>query len=199
MKTHALDQHHHHSHDSESKVVFGFWVFILSDFILFAAIFATYAVLHGNTYGSLGIKQIMHLPSVLVQTIFLLTSALTYGLGVVALNAGNKRAVLLWLGVTFLLGALFIKLELRQFAHLLHSGYSWQTSAFFSSYFTLLGMQAAHLAFGLLWMLIVMVQLAQQDITATMKTRIACLGLFWDFLNILWICIFTLVYLMGAI
>lgn len=190
---------HHHHHDSESKVIFGFWIFILTDFIVFATLFATYAVLHNNTYGGAGIKDILDLPYVLGQSLIFLTSSLSYGLAVVALKKGELQRVMQWLALTFILGLLFVGLEYTEFARIIQNGHSWQSSAFFSSFFTLVGLHGVHVVIGLLWMVIVMIQLTMQKITPTMKTRLACLGLFWDFLNIIWIFIFSIVYLMGAI
>lgn len=198
MTTHAVSNESHYE-DSNSKVIFGFWIFILTDFILFAALFAAYAVLHNNTYGGLGIKDIVDLPYSLLQSLIFVSSSLSYGLGIVALKKGDQRTLMFWLGVTFLLGLTFVCLEFNEFAKLVQNGHSWQSSAFFSSFFTLVGLQGIHVTVGLLWIVIVMIQLYMQRITPMMRTRLACLGLFWDFLNIIWIFIFSIVYLMGAI
>ncbi|MFN7097389.1 MAG: cytochrome c oxidase subunit 3 [Gammaproteobacteria bacterium] len=196
--SHALSNESHYE-DSNSKVIFGFWIFILTDFILFAALFATYSVLHNNTYGGVGIKDIVDLPYSLVQSLIFVTSSLSYGLGIVAMKKNEQKSLLFWLGVTFILGLAFVSLEFNEFAKLVHAGHTWQSSAFLSSFFTLVGLQGIHVTIGLLWIVIVMIQLTMQHINPTMRTRLACLGLFWDFLNIIWIFIFSIVYLMGAI
>lgn len=198
MTTHALHEHAHHD-DVPSKVIFGFWIYIMTDGILFAALFATYAVLHNNIWNGPGIQQIATLPYVLVQTLVLLTSVFTYGLASVALRGGHKNRILFWLTITFLLGLVFLGFEWQQFANLIAHGNSWQTSAFLSIFFSLVGLHGMHIVAGMLWIIILMIQLRMKNITATMQTRLACLGLFWNFLNIMWLFIFTIVYLMGAI
>lgn len=199
MTTSAIHHHDHHQADSNSKVIFGFWLFVLSDCILFAALFATYVILHPNTYGGISIHDVTNLHFVLAQTLVMLTSSFTLGLGVVALKNNAVNKLIFWLVITFLLGATFVGLEWHQFAVLVHNGHTWQSSAFLSSFFTLLGFQAAHLTVALFWILVVIVQLKLQKINPIMRTRLSCLSLFWDFLNLVWIFIFTVVYLMGAI
>lgn len=192
--------HDHDSHNEPNdKVIYGFWVYIMTDCILFAAMFATYAVLHDNTYGSIAIHDVARLPYILIQTLCLLTSGFTYSLCLLGLHKGNLKQMYAWFCVTFLLGLAFLGLEFHEFAHLVQQGYTWQTSAFLSSFFSLVGIHGIHVTVALLWLVILMVQLKMQGINGMMKTRFACLGLFWDFLNIMWILVFTIVYLMGAI
>lgn len=192
------DQHLPH-HDAGPKVIFGFWIFVLSDFIMFAALFATYAVLRNSSFGGITIKEIVDLPLALTQTLLLLTSCLTYGLGLVAMHKGKQRHLLAWVGVSFVLGLSFAGMDYQQLAHLYHAGHTWQDSAFLSAYYTLVGLQLVHMCVALLWMLIIAGQTSLKGISQRMKDRFACLGLFWDFLNIMWIFIFAIVYLMGAI
>jgi cytochrome o ubiquinol oxidase subunit 3 len=199
MSTQALENTHHHHPDPASKVIFGFWIYILTDFILFATLFATYAVLSHNAFGGMGHVQAEALPHALRQSIIFLASSFTYGLAIIALKDGAKKQLYLWLVVTFLLGLGFVASEYREFAALIQAGHTWQSNGFFSAFFSLVGIHGIHVTVGLLWMLVLMVQLAVKGITPTMKTRFSCLGLFWDFLNIVWIFIFTIVYLMGAI
>lgn len=200
MTRSVLDDHAHHHEDAPNdKVIYGFWVYIMTDCILFASLFATYAVLHNNTYGSIGITQVARLPYVFGQTLFLLTSGFTYALALLGLHQHNVKQLRFGLLVTFLLGCGFLGLEFHEFAHLVQNGYSWQTSAFLSAFFTLVGIHGIHVLVGLAWIIILMIQLSMKGINGMMKTRFACLGLFWDFLNIMWILIFTIVYLMGAI
>ncbi len=201
MTAQTLNHGHNGAHQGVNpKVVFGFWVFILTDFILFAALFATYSVLHNNTFGAMGIKEITRLSYVMIQSLIFLTSSFTCGMAIVALRNEQRSKVMAWLFVTFLLGLSFVGLEYKEFTGLIHAGATWHTSAFLSSFFTLVGLHACHVVVGLLWILILMLQLTMQGTTSTMmKTRLACLGLFWDFLNIIWVFIFSIVYLMGAI
>jgi cytochrome o ubiquinol oxidase subunit 3 len=196
---HAHDAHGHGHHDPASKVIFGFWIFILTDCVLFAAQFATYSVLHNNTYGNIGIAELTQLPWVLVQTLLLLASCATYGLSLNGLQKGDLRKTQWWLLVTFLMGLVFVVRTFFQLDMLYVAGHGWQDSAFLSAFFSLVGTHWVHLCVGLLWMVILLIQFNMKKITPTMKTRLICLGLFWNFLNLIWVCIFTLVYLMGAI
>ena len=190
---------HHEHHDAGSKVIFGFWVYIMTDCILFATLFATYAVLRNNTYGAPGIQEITHLPLVLTETLLLLVSTFIYGLGSAAMHKDRLGGVMLALIITFVLGLAFADLEYHQFSALVQMGASWKASAFLSSFFGLVGLHWVHVIVGLVWMLVLMMQLCLQKLSTTMKTRLICLGMFWNFLNILWIFIFTIVYLMGVI
>jgi cytochrome o ubiquinol oxidase subunit 3 len=198
MTTPNLHNEHHHE-DPGAKVAFGFWAYIMTDFIMFAALFATYDVLRNNTYGGIGISQVANLHFVLIQTIILLASTLTCGFSNAASHNGNKTAVMLWMAVTFILGLVFAGMGLHQLCNLVASGSSWQTSAFLSAYFTLIIGHAIHVVVGLLWIVILMVQFLSHDLTPTMRTRLTCLNMFWNFISIVWIFIFTIVYLMGAI
>lgn len=198
MMTHALNDQHHHD-DSSSKVIFGFWIYIMTDCILFASLFATYIVLRNNTYGGICAREVATLPYVLIQSFVFLTSGLTYGLAMLSVYKNKINHLRYWVCVTFILGLVFLGLEFHQFANLFAAGSTWQTSAFLSAYFSLVGIQGIHVAIGMLWMIILMIQLSMQKLNSTMKTRFSCLGLFWDFLNIVWILIFIIVYLMGAI
>lgn len=203
MSTEALNQHSvdidsHGSHDAGATKVFGFWVYLLSDCILFAIFFATYAVLVNNVADGPTGKEIFELPYVLVETFCLLFSSLTYGMAMLAQVKGQKQQVLRWLALTFLFGLAFIGLEINEFYQLLADGHSPQNSAFLSAYFGLVGTHGLHVTLGLVWMAVLMVQVAQKGLTAVNNTRLMCLSLFWHFLDIIWICVFTVVYLMGA-
>lgn len=202
MSTEVLhDSHdHHHDHDAEatSKVVFGFWIYIMSDCILFASIFATYIVLHGNTFGGPSGKELFELPYVLIETFLLLISSFTYGLAMQAMYKANKSQVMLWLIITFLLGFGFICMEINEFHHLILEGNGPSRSAFLSSFFTLVGTHGLHVTCGLIWMVMLMLQLNKHGITAITSRKLSCLSLFWHFLDIVWIFVFTIVYLMGV-
>jgi cytochrome o ubiquinol oxidase subunit III len=184
---------------AESKSVLGFWVYLMTDCILFASLFATFAVLRNSTAGGPSGHDLFDLPFVQAETIILLVSSFTCGLGVLAARGRNKAQVLTWFTVTFLLGIAFLSLELTEFAHFASMGDSWERSAFLSSFFTLVGTHGLHIATGLLWMLVMMVRVLKSDLTDSTVRRLTLLGMFWHFLDVIWIFIFTIVYLMGVI
>lgn len=191
---------HAHAHTSNDVIdIFGFWIYIMSDCVLFAVLFATYAVLHNNTYGAPPLKELVGLPYVFIETMALLASSFTYGMSALCVYKNDKPKVIFWLMVTFLLGLLFVSMEVKEFIQLYLEGYSWQTSASLSAFFTLVGTHGFHVSIGLLWMVVSMIQLLRFGITPTMRRRLIYLGLFWAFLDIVWIFVFTIVYLMGAI
>lgn len=196
--THTHESMTHHP-DAGPKVIFGFWIFILSDFIMFSALFATYAVLKNNSFGGITIKEIVDLPLALTQTLLILASCLTYGFGLVAMHKGKQQKLLVWLLVSFVLGLSFLTMDYQQLAHLYRAGHTWQDSAFLSAFYTVVGLHMIHFLAALLWLAVITGQVALKGINQRMKNRFACLGLFWDFLNILWIFIFAIVYLMGAV
>jgi cytochrome o ubiquinol oxidase subunit 3 len=184
---------------NEEKTLFGFWVYIMTDCVLFASLFATFAVLRTSTFGGPTGAQIFSLPYILVETLALLTSSFTCGLALLAARQHDRRSSLLWFGVTFALGALFLGLELREFHHLVLEGNGWRRSGFLSSYFTLVGTHGLHITIGLLWMLIMMIRMATQGFGRWTLKRLTLLSIFWHFLDVVWIFIFTIVYLMGAL
>jgi cytochrome o ubiquinol oxidase subunit 3 len=180
------------------KVTFGFWIYIMTDCVLFASLFATYAVLHNNTFGGPTGAQLFNMPNVLAETLILLTSSLTAGLAMLAAQQGHRNKVVAWFGVTFLLGASFLAIELSEFSKLIQSGNSWQRSGFLSSFFTLVGTHGLHITIGLLWMAILMIKIMTSGLTKANVRRLTILSLFWHFLDIVWIFIFTMVYMIGA-
>lgn len=177
---------------------YGFWIYLMSDLLIFASLFAAYGVLHNNLAGGPSGEEIFELKSVLSETLLLLFSSFTYGLAVLAMNRNKLRQLMGWLLVTFLLGAGFIGMELHEFYHLINNGFGPDQSAFLSSFFALVGTHGLHVSFGLVWMLILLIQIPVKGLTDTTRPRILCLSLFWHFLDIVWICVFTFVYLMGA-
>lgn len=187
----------HHTHNL-SKTLLGFWVYLMTDCILFATLFATYAVLHTQTFGGPSSFDIFDLPFVLAETLLLLTSSFTCGLALLGAEDNRKGKILFWFAVTFVLGAAFLGLELTEFHHLIKEGFGFKRSAFLSSFFTLVGTHGLHIATGLIWMVILLVPVAKEGITPTSYRRLTCLKMFWHFLDVVWIFIFTLVYLMGA-
>jgi len=203
MSTETAKHHHdahaeHGHHDAGANKVFGFWIYLMSDCIIFATLFATYAVMVNNTAGGPAGKDIFELPFVLVETALLLLSSITYGMAVIAMNNQNKGSVISWLALTFLFGAGFIGMEIYEFHHLIKEGFGPDRSGFLSAFFTLVGSHGLHVTSGLIWMAVMMFQISKRGLTATNRTRIMCLSLFWHFLDVVWICVFTVVYLMGA-
>lgn len=194
----ANAHHHDHSQELYDKTLFGFWIYILTDCVVFATLFATYAVLHGNTFGGPGAKDLFSSPFALVETLILLTSSFTCGMGMLAARKNEKGMVLTFFTVTFLLGVAFLAMELSEFHEFVNEGNSWQRSAFLSSFFTLVGTHGLHITCGLLWILVMLAQTMICGITTHVIRRLACLSLFWHFLDIIWIFIFTFVYLMGV-
>ena len=198
MSTHdAHDEHH--DHDPAPHNVFGFWLYLMTDCLLFASLFATYAVLFMNTAGGVSGKDIFELDFVLVETALLLVSSITYGFAMICAHKKNKKGTLAWLSLTFLLGLGFISMEIYEFHHLIVHGNGPQASAFLSAFFTLVGTHGLHVTAGLIWMAILMVELIVSGFGSRTVTRLSCLSLFWHFLDVVWICVFTVVYLMGAI
>lgn len=187
----------HSAHTTEDKVTFGFWVYLMSDCVLFAGLFATYAVLSGATYGGEGAGDLFSLPFVFVETVLLLTSSFTVGLALLAARAQKKTLTLLMLAATCVLGLGFLGMEVSEFAKLIAEGNGPSRNAFLSAFFTLVGTHGAHIFFGSLWMLVLMAHVAWRGLAAGTVRKLACFGLFWHFLDIIWICIFTVVYLMG--
>lgn len=195
---HSHHDAHHGHHDAGANKVFGFWIYLMSDCILFACLFATYAVLVNGTAGGPDGKEIFELPFVLVETMLLLFSSITFGFGMVAMNKGLQSSVNFWLFVTFLFGAGFIGMELYEFHHLIGEGFGPDRSAFLSAFFTLVGTHGIHVTSGLIWIAVMMFQVSRKGLTERNRTRLMCLSLFWHFLDVVWICVFTVVYLMGA-
>ena len=187
------------SQESNEKVNFGFWVYLMTDLIMFAALFAVYAVLRNNTFGGITIRDIFNPPFVLIETLLLLTSSFTSGLGLLFARAGDKNKTIVLFATTFLLGAGFLAMELSEFSRLILDGNSFQRSAFLSSFFTLVGTHGLHITVGLLWMGILIVQILRRGLRKSYIQKLTLLTLFWHFLDIVWIFIFTIVYLMARI
>jgi cytochrome o ubiquinol oxidase subunit 3 len=182
---------------ADSKTVFGFWVYLMTDCVLFASLFATFAVLRNNTYGGPSGESLFSLSFVLAETLILLTSSFACGLGILSARQGLKKRTLICFGITFLLGLAFLGLELHEFSHLYNEGNSWRHSAFLSSFFTLVGTHGFHITIGLIWMAVMMFRVYKLGLSQTNVKRLTMLSLFWHFLDIVWIFIFTVVYLMG--
>jgi cytochrome o ubiquinol oxidase subunit 3 len=193
----GADEHEEH-HDDGSTTTLGFWIYLMSDCILFSAVFAAFAVLRDQTAGGPTPRELFSLPYVAVETACLLVSSFTYGMAMLAVERGKRAPVLWWLAVTLLLGASFIGMELHEFAELIHEGAGPSRSAFLSSFFTLVATHGLHVTFGMIWMITLMAHVARRGLTPANQTRLMCLSLFWHFLDIIWIGVFTVVYLLGV-
>ena len=182
----------------QEKKTLGFWIYLMTDCILFATLFATFAVLRNATAGGPGGSELFDLPFVLVETMILLTSSFTVGLAILASTRGLKKQTLFWLGITFALGAAFLAMELYEFNHLVGEGFGWDRSAFLSAFFTLVATHGLHIAIGLLWLGVMIYRLIRFKFKETDIKRLALFGLFWHFLDVVWIFIFSIVYLIGS-
>ncbi|KLN96460.1 cytochrome o ubiquinol oxidase subunit III [Moellerella wisconsensis] len=189
----------HGHHDAGATKVFGFWIYLMSDLILFASLFATYVVLSGGTAGGPSGKDIFSLKFVLGETFLLLFSSITYGFAMLAMHKGKVATVNLWLFVTFLLGLGFVIMEVYEFHELISEDYGPDRSGFLSAFFALVATHGLHVTAGLVWIIIMMIQVSCRGLTQVNQTRLNCLSLFWHFLDVVWICVFTVVYLLGAI
>lgn len=190
---------HEDHQDAGSTTLVGFWIYLMSDCVLFSGLFATYAVLAHQFAGGPTGRELFDLQFVLTETMLLLVSSLTYGLATLSMYKKNRAGVLFWLGVTFLLGAAFLVMEVYEFNHLIHEGAGPGRSAFLSAFFALVGTHGLHITSGLIWILVLSAQLLRDGLTEKNQTRVMCLSLFWHFLDIIWIGVFTLVYLLGVL
>lgn len=180
-------------------VGYGFWILLLSDIVMFSAFFAAYAVLAHATAGGPGSIQLFNQHSVAIETGCLLASSYTCGLMSMAIGSRRYAATYLAALVTFALGACFLALELREFAGMIAMGAGPQRSAFLSSFFTLVGCHGLHVTAGLVWLVVIMAQVAVKGFGATVERRLLCFSLFWHALDIVWVWLFTVVYLMGVL
>jgi len=179
-------------------VAYGFWIFILSDIVLFSAFFAAYAVLVRATAGGPAGAELFNQVSVALETAFLLVSSYTCGLMSVAIGWRHRAGTYLFAAVTFVLGAAFLTLEIREFVGMVAIGATPQRSAFLSAFFTLVGCHGLHVTAGLIWLIVMMAQVAFKGFRPTVERRLLCFSLFWHALDIIWVGIFTIVYLMGV-
>lgn len=194
---HAVD--HDHGHDHTEIKTFGFWVYLMTDLILFSTLFATFAVLGKNNAGGPVAKDLFELPFLFVETMLLLFSSVTFGFGMIAMSKGNTKQMLSWLTVTGILGLSFLGMELYEFNHMIHLGAGPSRSGFLSAFFTLVGFHGLHVLFGSLWLVIMMLQIAKKGLSTGVKSRMMRLSLFWHFLDIVWVGVFTFVYLFGLL
>jgi len=190
--------HHADHHDSDATDVFGFWLYIMTDCILFSCLFATFLVLNYQSFHGIDLKYYINLSVVLIETFFLLASNFTFCLAILNLYKNKLYHTVAWLILTFFLGASFVFLEVKEFIHLAKDGFRWDISGQASSFFTLVGTHGLHVSIGLFWILVMIFQLPILKISTVTQRRLTYLGLFWNFLDIVWIFVFTIVYLMGA-
>lgn len=193
----AADHHDHgHAHhDDGNKTIVGFWMYLMGDCLIFAVLFATFGVLLNGTADGPSGKELFKLGFVLAETVLLLLSSFTFGVAMLGMQAGKRNQVVGWLAMTGLLGAGFIGMELYEFAELIHEGATPDVSAYLSAYFTLVATHGLHVSFGLLWLAIMIHQVLKFGLDGVVRRRLACLSLFWHFLDLIWICVFTFVYL----
>src|SRR5215475_2697440 len=178
-------------------VAYGFWIFILSDMVMFSALFAAYAVLRGNTAGGPTGAELFNLPSVFIETMFLLFSSYTCGLGALSAERRRPGLFLMFAVCTFVLGAAFLFIEATEFAAMVEKGAGPSRSGFLSAFFTLVGMHGVHVASGLIALVYLMAQVIAKGLRTAVLRRLLCWSLFWHALDIVWVGVFTLVYLMG--
>ncbi|HCL86416.1 MAG TPA: cytochrome o ubiquinol oxidase subunit III [Comamonadaceae bacterium] len=197
----AAPRQYHLAHEPhpQNGTSLGFWLYLMSDVLIFAALFATYGVL-GRAYagGPTG-AELFDLKLVAINTAFLLLSSITFGFAMLQKQAKNVGGTLTWLAVTGVLGLAFLGVELYEFAHLIHVGATPQTSAFLSAFFTLVGTHGLHVTFGIIWLITLMIQISKHGLTTANVRRVNCLSMFWHFLDVVWVGVFTFVYLMGVL
>ena len=193
------EQLEHLEEHTFDKNYFGFWVYLMTDLVIFGVLFATFAVLRNNIHGGISMEEIYDGPFVLTETMFLLTSSFTAGLSFIFANQKKKSLTLFFLITTFLLGAGFLGMELHEFGNLIAEGNGFTRSAFLSSFFALVGTHGLHITTGLLWMSVLMIAIYFRGLTTSLTRKLFLLTIFWHFLDIVWIFIFTVVYLIGAL
>lgn len=186
-------------HHPENGTMLGFWLYLMSDCLVFAVLFAMYGVVGGSYAAGPSPKDLFDLPLVALNTSMLLFSSITYGFAMLEMQRNRQSATLLWLAVTGLFGVAFVSLEIYEFLHLIHEGAGPQRSAFLSAFFTLVGTHGLHVSFGIIWLITLMVQVTRRGLSVENRRRLNCLSLFWHFLDVVWIGVFTFVYLMGVL
>lgn len=184
-------------HEEEDTKIFGFWLYLMTDLVMFAVLFAVFIVLRDNTFGGPSGRQLFHLPFALAETLILLTSSFTCSLATLAVYRSKKQQALFWFLITFVLGAAFLILELCEFSDFMSRGATPQKSGFLSAFFTLVGTHGFHIFIGLLWMIVAMGRMGFRELSSFDISRIFRLAFFWHFLDVVWIFIFSIVYGMG--
>ena len=193
---HPVEEPHHPEGHS---TMLGFWMYLMSDCLIFAMLFAVYAVIGGNYAAGPAPKDLFDLPLVALNTSMLLLSSITYGFAMLAMVKNRTAQMQTWLAITGLFGLCFLGIELYEFAHMIHLGATPQRSGFLSAFFFLVGTHGLHVTFGTIWLVTLMVQVWQKGLIPANKRRLMCLSLFWHFLDVIWIGVFTFVYLFGML
>lgn len=204
---HAMIAEHELQHDvplefateDGSLRVLGFWVFLAAEVVLFSCLFATYIIMHGMTAGGPTSKQLYDVKGFAWETFFLLTSSFTCGIATFEMRRGNKKGVIAWLLVTIAFGLGFLGFEIQEFVADVHAGATMQRSGFLTAFFTLVGTHGAHVSMGILWMTSVVIQIARRGIDSMTSRKMFIVSLYWHFLDVVWIFIFTAVYLTGKV
>ncbi|MGJ7038813.1 cytochrome o ubiquinol oxidase subunit 3 [Shinella sp. BE166] len=186
-------------HHPENSTMLGFWLYLMSDCLIFAVLFATHGVLGRNYAAGPSPADLFDLNIVAINTAMLLLSSITYGFAMLQMERNAKMETLVWLGITGVLGAIFLALEIYEFYHLIHEGAGPTRSAFLSSFFTLVGTHGLHVTFGIIWLITLMVQVGRHGLIPENRRRLMCLSMFWHFLDVIWIGVFSFVYLLGVI
>ncbi|MGI0525779.1 cytochrome o ubiquinol oxidase subunit III [Rhizobium giardinii] len=186
-------------HHPEHSTMLGFWLYLMSDCLIFAVLFATHGVLGRNYAAGPSPADLFDLKIVALNTAMLLFSSITYGFAMLQMERNARMETLFWLGVTGVFGAAFLALELYEFYHLILEGAGPTRSAFLSSFFTLVGTHGLHVTFGMMWLVTLMVQVKKYGLIAENRRRLMCLSMFWHFLDVIWIGVFSFVYLLGAL
>ncbi|UTZ28737.1 cytochrome o ubiquinol oxidase subunit III [Vibrio campbellii] len=193
------DHEDHDHHDYAGDTIFGFWIYILSDCLLFGTLFAVFAVFSSSFAGQIEPTELFNLTFVAGETALLLLSSFTFGMAMLKANKEDMKGMLKWLGVTFTLGLSFLVMELYEFWHFSNEGATFHSSAYWSSFYALVATHGLHVFAGLIWMIVLFVHFKRDGFSEDNKTRLACLSLFWHFLDVIWICVFSVVYLMGVL
>ncbi|WP_127901969.1 cytochrome o ubiquinol oxidase subunit III [Solirhodobacter olei] len=188
-----------HEHPEGSNTMLGFWIYIMSDTLIFAMLFACFAVLGRHYDGGPGPKDVFDITLLALNTTMLLCSSITYGFAMISMQNGRTGGTLGWLLVTALFGMAFVGIELHEFAGMIAEGATPERSAFLSSFFTLVGTHGTHVTIGIIWMFTLMAQVSRKGLNAANRRRLMCLSMFWHFLDVIWIGVFTVVYLLGMI
>lgn len=187
----------HHAPGGSTNL--GFWIYLMSDCLIFAVLFATYGVLGTSLAGGPGPRDLFDLGIVALNTTMLLISSITYGFAMLALYRDDQKETLKWLAITGLFGAAFVSIELFEFHHLIHEGAGPWRSGFLSAFFALVGTHGLHVTFGIIWLVVLMTQVRKSGLIPANRRRLTCLSLFWHFLDLVWIGVFTFVYLLGVL
>jgi cytochrome o ubiquinol oxidase subunit III len=188
-----------HHHPEGHSTMLGFWIYLMSDCLIFAILFAVYAVLGSNFAAGPAPKDLFDLNLIALNTAMLLFSSITYGFALLQMQKGNVKGTQIWLAVTGLFGLAFLAIEIYEFHHLISLGATPQRSAFLSAFFALVGTHGLHVTFGVIWLVTLIVQLNKHGLIPANKRRVMCLSMFWHFLDVIWIGVFTVVYLMGVL